>query len=146
VDRGFVLTMGAGVLLAGITGCSQSTTPAQPPGGLPPNTAHVTIDGKDAGAVNDLRCAQTGSLYSIETGDNKAGVTAMIQFGDKITAQSVEIRNLAGFTGSYWENTVGKGEASLVGDTYRITGTAVGSANDAPNTKVSAPFEIRANC
>jgi lipoprotein LpqH len=148
VQNRFVSAVGAAVLIVGIGGCSSSgpaDTP-QPPGGLPPNTVHVTVNGQDAGTSKHVKCGQTTQLYTIESGDQNAGVTAMLRFGDKVTAQSVEIRNLAGFTGSFWEGTVGKGEASILGSTYKISGTAVGANNDKPNAQINAPFEIRANC
>jgi ipoprotein LpqH len=147
VQNRFVLTVGTAVLAAGIAGCSSEPPAApQPPGSLPPNTAHITVNGKDAGTITNLRCRQTSKIYTIETGNPQAGANAMIEFGDKVTAQSVEIRNLAGFTGSYWEGTVGNGEATMLGNTYKITGTAVGSNTDKPNAQISVPYEIRANC
>jgi hypothetical protein len=134
-------------LAAALGGCSSSppaSTP--PPGSLPPNTAHITVNGADAGPVGSIECRQTTQLYTIKTGNPEAGVTAIIKFGDTIAAQSVEIRNLAGFNGSFWLGTVGKGEATMLGSTYKIAGTAVGSTNEKPNTEITVPYEIRANC
>jgi ipoprotein LpqH len=147
VQNRFLLPVITAVSAAVVGGCSSSPPSSQqPPGSLPPNTAHVTVNGVDAGNMTNLECRQTVKLYSIKTGNADAGLSATIEFGDKITAQSVEIRNLAGFSGSYWAGTVGKGEATMLGNTYKITGTAVGSTTEKPNAEISVPYEIKANC
>jgi ipoprotein LpqH len=129
-----------------IGGCSSPPPAPQPPGALPPNTMHVTINGADAGTRHDVRCSQSSWLHTIESGDQKSGVTAMVELGDKTSAQAVAIRDLGGFTGSYWAGSVGNAEAVMLGNTYKLTGTAHGSSTDKPNTEASATFEIRANC
>ena len=136
------------VVVAGIAGCSSSPPEQQQPAGsLPPNTAHVTVNGKDAGTSHDLVCGQQDWLHTIETPNKASGFTATIELGpQKPAAKSVEIRNLGGFTGSFWAGNVGKGEASMLGNTYRISGTAEGNATDQPSKEVTATFEIKANC
>jgi ipoprotein LpqH len=142
---------GAVLVVAGIAGCSSSPKePQQPAGALPPNTAHVTINGKDAGTSHDLVCGQQQFLHMIQTANQTSGFTAMIELGpQKPVAKSVQIQNLGGFTGSFGPN-VGKADASVLGNTFKINGTAQGNASDQPPDQLpkamTATFEIKVNC
>jgi len=136
------------VAAAPIAGCSSSEpkSPPQPSGALPPNTVHMTVNGHDAGTTHDVKCDQVDWFHTIDAGNPASGVKATIEFGDKVTAQSVELHSVGGFTGSFWNGTVGSGDASILGNTFRVTGTAVGANDDKPNTQTTATFDIRANC
>jgi hypothetical protein len=116
---------------------------------LPPTTVHLSVNGKDAGTTHDVKCSQVDQYVTIDTGNNGAGVTAVVQSvegGFKLAAKSVQIRNLGGFSGSYWDGLVGNAEASTAGNTYTITGTADGFNTDQPNKRTTGTFQIRANC
>ena len=133
--------------VAVVAGCSSKPgTSAQPPGSLPPMTAQVTINGKSAGTTNSIQCTQDGWLNTIETGDQQSGVRVVITTGDTMNAQSVVINNVGDFNGSVWQNNIGKAQASMIGATFRITGTAEGSTTAEPNKRTTANFDIKANC
>jgi ipoprotein LpqH len=150
VQNRFAAVAGAAfMLVAGIAGCSSQQTTPQPPGSLPPLTAHVTINGKDAGTTHTLNCSQVDRYMTIATGNKDGGATAVVQSidsGSKISAQSVQIRNLGGFTGSFWTGLVGDANATITGTTYTITGTADGFNSDAPDKRVTGTFQIKAAC
>jgi lipoprotein LpqH len=153
----------ASAVVAGIAGCSSSTSP-QPPGTLPADTAHVTVNGQSAGNMRDITCGQVGDgalgtknsnqYVTIETGDQTTGWSAVVQSvltpdapgGFKLATKSVEIRNLGGFTGSYWQGLTGNADAAVTGNTYKISGTVDGFNTDQPNKRATATFEIKAAC
>jgi hypothetical protein len=66
--------------------------------------------------------------------------------GDKVTAQSVVLTNVGGFTGSFVTKQIGKAEAAIIGTTFKVSGTAKGANTDDPNKNTDASFEIKANC
>ncbi|HME49256.1 lipoprotein LpqH [Mycobacterium sp.] len=138
---------GALLAVAGLTACSSPPSlPPQPPGALPPRTAHVTIDGQDAGTTHDVSCTQVGWSNTFSTGDKDSGTTAVVNTGDQITAESVQIRNLNGFTGSFTAGTYGNAEATVAGQTFTITGTALGYTPDKPTNQVPQHFTIKVSC
>lgn len=111
------------------------------------HTAQVTINGKDAGNALQVNCSQVGWNWVIESPGEKSGFTAAVETGGTPAAHSVQIRDLGGFTGSYWEGTVGKGELSITGDgVFTISGTAEGSYADDPTGEATATFEIQTSC
>lgn len=118
-----------------------------PEGGLPAGTAHITIDGRDAGTTEQVRCVSRGFSTEITTGDEKSGVAALVSGGDELSAQSVAIRDLAGFTGNY---NAGLGEpdadVSMIGPTFVITGTATGFRTDAASFTADGKFTVRVAC
>jgi len=85
----------AAVLAAAVAGCSS------PPAALGNHDAKVMINGKATNALQPVTCNQTGQAWTIKTVDKAPGVTATIQLGDEVKAQTVEIRNLGNFTGTY---------------------------------------------
>jgi hypothetical protein len=148
VKNRFNAVVGAALVgVAGIAACSSqpSDTP-QKPGTLPPNTAQVTINGKDTGTTNALNCGQVDWFTTIDTGNKAAGASTMIQTGDTITAKSVEIRDLGGFSGTYWEGNNGNADAGIDGNTYIVSGTINGFNTDNPTKPATATFKIKANC
>ena len=147
MENRFIAVAGAAlVIVGGIAGCSSSppTAPRQP-GTLPPGTAQLTINGKDAGPTHAVNCSQVDWTWIIDAGDKAAGATAVVEGGGALTAKSVEIRNLDGFSGTYWDGNGGKADASIVGDTWMITGTVDGFPTDNPKP-ATATFEVKANC
>jgi ipoprotein LpqH len=146
-NRFVVVTVAALCAVAGIAGCS--STPAnspQPPGSLRPATAEVTVNGQSAGITRAVVCTQDSWTHTIMTGDNKSGVKVVIDTGETINATSVVITNISDFTGTVLENNIGKAEASMIGTTFRVTGTAQGSTAQNPNQVSTADFEVKANC
>ncbi|TPG37300.1 hypothetical protein EAH80_00045 [Mycobacterium hodleri] len=127
-------------------GCS--TPPAAPPraGTIPAGTAEVTVNGQKLATSEAVDCAFIQSMTTITTGDNAAGTTVVVDNADKLEAKSVDIRNLAGFTGSYWQSLGGDATVSLLGRTFTIAGTADGFNADDPSMRTPGSFSIKASC
>ena len=133
--------------VAGVAGCSSKPgTSPQPPGSLPVSTAQITVNGKSVGPTNALRCTQDGWLHTFETGDEKSSMRVVVDAKNGLTAPSVQLKNVGDFTGSVWENNIGKAEATVIGTTFRVNGTAVGATTDNPNQEATASFDIKVNC
>ena len=166
-----VVAAGAAVVLVSVAGCGSSPKPtSQPPGSLPNTTAQITINGKSAGTTKDVSCTQDGWTHTIAIGDKiramspdakggalitASGVLAVVDTAKTVNgvavaippaAQSVQITNVGGFTGGVWESAIGTAQATIIGTTYKITGTAQGENPNDPNKVVTATFEIKANC
>jgi hypothetical protein len=157
VQNRIVVAAGAVLVLVGVAGCSSSPKSSpQPPGSLPTATAQITINGKSAGTTRDVACTQDDWMHTILTGDKAnvlpekvdgaSGVTVVVDTKDSVNAKSVQITNVNGFTGTVWENNIGKAQATIIGSTWKITGTAQGENANDPNKEVTATFEIKANC
>jgi ipoprotein LpqH len=134
-------------VISALAGCSSAPpTSRQPPGSLPPTTAQVTVNGQSAGTTHHVECTQDGWMHTIKTGDDKSGVTVTVDTGDAVRAESVVITNVGDFTGSVYENKIGKAEATIIGTTFRVNGTAEGATTAEPNQPATANFDIKANC
>ena len=146
-NRFVVVTVTALCGVAGIAGCSsEPATSPEPPGSLPPSTAEVTVDGRSAGTTHAVVCTQDGWTHTIMTGDKKSGARVVVDTGDKVNATSVVITNVSDFTGTVLENKIGKATAAMIGNTFRVEGTAQGATTQNPNQVTTADFEIKANC
>lgn len=133
----------------GVAGCSSAPEPEPPPsGGMVPGTAQVTVNDTDLGVFHAVQCTPAGSLLTISTGNDEQGSTAVVSNANAggLTAKSVTIRDLAGFTGSFNEGLGGRAEVSLQGTTYTITGTADGFETAKPSFRSSGTFAIKASC
>lgn len=87
-------------------------------------------------------------IWTINIGDHVSGITAVIESGSSsLTAKSVSIHNVNGFSGSYWEGNHGNAQASIVASTWTITGTVDGFNTDTAAVKpATSNFTITANC
>jgi ipoprotein LpqH len=129
-----------------VAGCS-SPPPAKPqPGTLVVGTAQVSVNDADAGTTHAVQCSAAGPLTTITTGDDQSGVTALVSNEDGLTAESVSIRNVGGFTGSYNAGLGGEANVTMTGRTYAITGTADGFAIDKPSFRANGTFAIKVAC
>lgn len=149
MDQRIVAAAAAVVLASAMAGCSTSTSrPAAQPGQgeVTAGTARVTVNNHDLGTTDAVACSPAGSLTTITTGDPASGTTAVLDNARGLVAKSVSINNLAGFTGSYWQDLDGAAEVHMTGRTYLITGTAAGFSADQPSARTSAPFAIRVSC
>jgi lipoprotein LpqH len=149
MDRRSLAAAAAVVLASGMAGCSAPTpTPAAQPGQgeVAAGTARVAVNNQDLGNTDAVACSPAGSLTTITTGDPASGTTAILDNARGLRAKSVSINNLAGFTGSYWQDLDGAAEVHMTGRTYLITGTAAGFSADQPSARTSAPFAIRVSC
>jgi len=131
-----------------LAGCSSGPPPYQPgPGNLVAGTAQTTVNGQNAGTTDSVQCTTLGTLTIIRTGDDASGVTALVSNKAQLTAESVAIRDLGGFTGSY---NAGLGDdtanVAMTGRTYDINGTAEGFDTDSPSFRNSGSFAIKVSC
>jgi ipoprotein LpqH len=130
-----------------IAGCSSQPPPDEPlPGTLVLGTAQVTVNDTNTGTTEAVQCTPAGTLTTITTGDEQSGVTAMVSSDQALTVESVSIRDVAGFTGSYNAGLGGEAEVSLTGRTYTITGTADGFQTANPGVRASGTFAITVAC
>lgn len=128
-------------------GCSSSPPDYHPaPGTLVAGTAQVTVDGQDGGLTRSVQCNATGPLTTITTGDQRSGVTAMISNQEDLIAESVGIRDVAGFTGSYNQGLGGTATVTMTGRTYHISGTADGFRTGNPSFRTSGTFAVQVSC
>ncbi len=128
------------LLAAGVAGCSS------PPAALSTRDARVIINGKATNALQPVSCSQTGQSWTIETTDKEPGFTATIELGDEVTAQAVDIRNLGNFTGTFWDDNLGKAQAKVSQGRFNVSGEAEGFFVDKPNHRVTATFDITTDC
>ncbi|OBB64219.1 MULTISPECIES: lipoprotein LpqH [unclassified Mycobacterium] len=130
----FVLIAGVGV-----AGCGQAQT-------TPRKAARLTIDG----ATHTTRppaCSQNQQYRTIDIKDRDGGVEAVVlTSGYRVMPQWVKIRNVDGFTGSFWEGGVGDARADVTNDAYTITGSAYGINSSNPDKVVTTEFKIIAEC
>ncbi|HEX2214309.1 MAG TPA: lipoprotein LpqH [Mycobacterium sp.] len=134
------------VVAGSIQACSDARDNAPPQHGLASGTASVTINGQDTGGKHAVLCNQIQWSLMIETPTPAPGFTVLIDTGPEATAKFVKIRDLGGFTGSYWRGGMGDGEATRDPDLYTVTGSAYGIHTDAPNRPTNATYRIRAAC
>ena len=128
-------------------GCSSEPPPAKPaPGTLAAGTAQITINGKDTSTTEAVQCVPGGSMTTITTGDDSSGVTAVVSNKAGLTAESVSINNVGGFTGSFNAGLGGTAKVTMAGPTYDITGTADGFNTDNPSFRSGGTFAIRVSC
>jgi hypothetical protein len=123
-----------------VAGCSS------PADALSSHDAKVIINGKSTNALQPVTCYQTGEAWTIETLDKEPGFTATIQLGDNVSAQTVDIRNLGNFTGTYWDGNLGKAQAKVSQGKFTISGEAEGAFLDKPNQSTTATFDITTDC
>lgn len=147
MDNRIVVITAAAMALGGLVGCSSSAPEYQPPAGaLPSGAVQVTIGGQDLGTSYATTCQPIGTVTTISTGDDAAGTTSAVDSVDGLTAQYVQIRNLGGFTGNYWQGVDGEAEVKATGTTFVITGRANGFKTDNPSFRTTEDFELRVSC
>lgn len=135
-----VVVAAAALAVAGLGACSPKAQTQLS------STASVTVNGNDA-KINVVKCSQLEWYRTIDIGGDFAGAKVVIdQRVEPLTAQSVRIQNLGGFTGMYSKDDGGNADMSLSGEKFTITGTANGFKTDKPNEPASASFKIIANC
>ncbi|VBA58525.1 putative lipoprotein LppE [Mycobacterium attenuatum] len=138
---GAVSTAAVAVFSAAVVGACGA-----PPAAHISSTAVVTVNGNEA-RPHLVRCVQLEWYRTIEVGTGDSGATLVIdQWAAPITARSVRIRNLAGFTGMYSEGDGGSAKAGFGDGTFTVSGTAEGFDTAAPNQPANAEFRIVAHC
>jgi Mycobacterium 19 kDa lipoprotein antigen len=151
VGARFVVVIAAAVAVTGLAACSST------PQANHPSQASVTINGNTVASRQRVTCSQQANTlpgsqpqwyWTIAVGDREvSGVRALLNgSGDKLTAESVHILNLGGFTGTYSMDNGGEASASFGSETFTITGTADGFNTYKPGEPASATFKIVATC
>ncbi len=127
------------VVVASVAGCAQAET-------IPRKAARLTIDGNTHN-TRPPACSQDQSYRTIDIREHDDRVEAVVLLsGDRVIPQWVKIRNVDGFTGSFWQGGVGDAHADLAKNTYTITGSADGINSNNPNKVVTEDFKITAEC
>ena len=131
----------------GIAACSSSSParPDLPKGAVPAGTAQVSVGDHGARTMHDVVCQTNQSLTSIKIGSDSTAVTILVDNADGLTARSVDITGVGGFTGSYWRDVQGSASTRMVGQTYVISGSADGFRTDNP-ARTPQDFTITAAC
>jgi hypothetical protein len=140
VQNRIVVVAAAALAVASVGACTAKSQ------GQLASTAQVTINGTDTGN-HVVKCWQQEWYRTIAIGGDFAKATVAIdERAEPLTAMSVRIQNLGGFTGMYAKNDGGDASMSFSGDKFTITGTANGFKVDKPNEAASASFKIIATC
>jgi ipoprotein LpqH len=152
VKRGFVVAVGgAAIVVAGLAGCSSEkkseTSGETSSAASAEGKSTVTIDGKDQAVQGTVVCSTMGDNVNIAIGDATTGIGAVVGTGDSPVVHSVGLGNVNGVTLGFQENA-GQGEAKAEkdGNTYKISGTAVGVDMANPMQPQNKPFEIEVSC
>ncbi len=152
MKRGFVVAIGgAAIVIAGLSGCSSQkkseTSGETSSAASAEGKSTVTIDGKDQAIQGTVVCSTMGDNVNIAIGDATTGIGAVVSSGDSPTVHSVGLGNVNGVTLGFQENA-GQGEAKAEkdGNTYKISGTAIGMDMANPMQPVKKPFEIEVSC
>jgi hypothetical protein len=134
------MVIAAGIALAlTVSGCGGTQI-------LPRKAAHVTIDGF-AHTTRPPVCSQIEAYRTIDIRDRDGQVQAVVMIsGDRVIPQFVKIRDIDGFTGSFYEGGVGDAHADVNKSGYTITGSASGINSSNPNKVVTTDFKISAEC
>jgi hypothetical protein len=151
MQKRVVVVTAAAVAVAGLAACSSGPRPNHP------SQASVTINGNTVATKQTVTCSQQANTlpgaqpqwyWTIAVGDkNVSGVRALLNGStDKLTAESVHILNLGGFTGAYTIDDGGEATASFGSVTFTITGTANGFNTYKPNEPATATFTVVATC
>ncbi|OBB96358.1 lipoprotein LpqH [Mycobacterium sp. 852002-40037_SCH5390672] len=126
-------------VVVSVAGCSAVQT-------TPRRAARLTIDG----ATHTTRppaCRQDQMYRTINIPDRDGGVEAVVLLsGYRVMPQWVKIRNVDGFSGSFWQGGVGNAHVDLTNDAYTITGSAYGINSSNPNKVATTDFKIVAQC
>jgi hypothetical protein len=112
----------------------------------PRKAARLTIDGSSHTA-RPPACHQDQLYRTITIPDRDGSVEAVLLIsGYRAIPQWVKIRNVNGFTGSFWQGGVGDAHADVTNDAYTISGSAYGINTGSPDKTVTTDFKITAEC
>jgi Mycobacterium 19 kDa lipoprotein antigen len=124
---------------ASVAGCAEAQTKSRA-------AARLTIDG----ATHTTRppaCRQDQSYRTIDIRDRDGQVEAVVLLsGYQAIPQWVKIRNVDGFTGSFWQGGVGDAHADVTNSAYTIAGSAYGINSSNPDKVITTDFKITAEC
>jgi hypothetical protein len=136
-----LLTVGLAMVavVVSVAGCGATQT-------APRRAAHLTIDGATH-TSSPPACTQDQMYRTINIRDHDGGVEAVVLFsGYRAMPQWVKIRNVSGFTGSFWQGGVGDARVDVTNGAFTIAGSAYGINSGNPNKVVTTDFKIVAEC
>jgi len=93
-----------------------------------------------------VSCEQVQWVWHIKSLRESPGFTVQLRTGDSVEPRAVQIHDFGGFTGSYWDLTVGRADATLKNGTFVVSGTAEGYYHKTPNRQSTAQFRIETDC
>lgn len=151
MKRGLVVAIGgAAMVIAGLSGCSDKkseTSGDTSSAAAAQGKSTVTIDGKDQAVQGTIICTTMGDRITIGIGDATTGIGAVVGTGDNPTVHSVGLGNVNGVSLGFQENAgAGNAKAEKDGNTYKISGSAIGTDMANPTQPVTKPFEIEVTC
>lgn len=143
---------GAAVVIAALAGCSSnksnpSSASSASSGAPAPAAEKVSIDGQNQNVSGPVSCVASGDNINIGIGDPTTGIGAVVTNADPPAVHSVGLGNVNGVTLGYSDAAPSQGNAQATknGNSYNITGTAIGvdMTNQQPVTK---SFEMNLTC
>lgn len=99
-----------------------------------------------ADITNHVQCSTEGAVTTIATGDDSSGTTSAVDTSASPVVQFAQIRDVGGFTGSFWAELDPDAEVTITGRTFLVKGKANGFNESNPSARVSQPFSIRVAC
>ncbi|MFY1621220.1 lipoprotein LpqH [Micromonospora sp. WMMD736] len=130
----------AGLVVIGLAGC------AVPAPAVGTRTAELSVGGDGATATQPVSCSQTGWMWILESFAEEPGFTAVLRSGLDGAADSVQLRDIGGFTGAYWAGTTGSGEVNIEEGVFTVSGEAEGYFAEDPTDRVTVPYRVTARC
>jgi hypothetical protein len=138
-NRIVVSVVFAAAMVGSVSACSETQT-------SPLKAAHLTLDGSSH-TTRPPACRQEQSYRTITIHERDGQVEAVVlTSGDRVMPQYVKIRNIDGFTGSFYAGGVGDAHADLTKRQYTIAGSAYGINRSNPDKVVTTDFKITAEC
>jgi ipoprotein LpqH len=143
--------VGAALVVAALAGCSSSTskTSSSSSGSTSaaPIVTKVVVDGQDQNVTGQASCTASGDNINIGIGDPTNGVGAVVTNTDPPAVHAVGLGSPNGSALGYSDaaQSQGNAEATKVGNSYEITGTAVG-VDPSNSQSVTKPFEMDVAC
>ncbi|OFB37138.1 hypothetical protein BA059_20685 [Mycolicibacterium sp. (ex Dasyatis americana)] len=144
-----VLTVATtGIAAIFLVACSaEQSVPQWDAGSVPAGTAVAAVGDKRTGELHEVACSVTQGRTTLAVGSSNSGITAVLNGADGLVVDSVNVRSIEGFSGSYWRDLEGDATASMAGSTFVVEGTAVGSRDDdSSNVRAEIPFSMRIAC
>jgi lipoprotein LpqH len=145
---------GVAVLVVAISGCSgtqsskSGSTSSAPGSASAAGPTRVIVDGTDQKVTGPVTCTPSGDNTNISVGDATAGIGAVVSNATPPVVHSVGLGTVNGVTLGFADAAPGDGNASATktGNSYQITGTAVGMDSANGQQQKTSTFELDLNC
>jgi lipoprotein LpqH len=139
--------VGAALVVAALAGCSSTTSSSSSGSSNSPITTKVVVDGQDQNVTGQASCTAAGDNINIGIGDPTNGIGAVITNTDPPAVHAVGLGSPSGSTLGYSDAVQGQGSAQAIkqGNSYKLTGTAVGM-DQSNSQSVSKSFEMDVAC